>query len=63
MAERLVDLRPESTTFGAIAVRLPAGSVLGEYGVMTLDRGGHFWPAEKVEGWTELVPVIGAELH
>lgn len=48
------DRRPESPTFGAIAVKLPDGSPLGEWGFMTLTSGGGFLPASQVAAWTEL---------
>lgn len=50
------DLREDSPTFGAIAVALPAENSLGDYAVMTLDRGGSYPRAERIEGWTPLVP-------
>lgn len=40
-----------SPLFGAVAVKLPDGSPLGEYGVMTLKRGGHFAEAAEVADW------------
>ena len=49
------DCRPKSNTFGAVAVKLPAGSALGDYGVMTVDRGGSFATADQVEDWTVLI--------
>lgn len=52
------DLREDSPTWGAVAVQLPEGSSLGDYGVMTLDRGGSYPRAERIEGWTLLTPVV-----
>ncbi|WP_349318850.1 hypothetical protein [Mycolicibacterium canariasense] len=52
------DLREDSPTFGAVAVKLPDGSTLGDYGAMTLDRGGSFPRAERIAGWTLMTPVI-----
>lgn len=46
-----------SIDFGAVAVKLPDGSPLGAYGVMTLNRGGDFRTVEQIEGsdsWTSL---------
>lgn len=42
---------PESIDFGAVAVKLPEGSPLGEYGVMTRNRGGDFRTAEQLQDW------------
>ncbi|SCX06047.1 hypothetical protein [Mycolicibacterium fluoranthenivorans] len=50
------DLREDSPTFGAVAVKLPEGNALGDFGAMTLDRGGSYPRAPRIEGWTELVP-------
>lgn len=55
------DLREDSPTFGAVAVKLPEGSTLGDYGAMTLDRGGNYPRAARIEGWTELAPVTEPE--
>ncbi|GAS94441.1 putative uncharacterized protein [Mycolicibacterium canariasense] len=52
------DLREDSPTFGAVAVKLPDGSTLGDYGAMTLDRGGSYPRAERLAGWTRMVPVV-----
>lgn len=40
---------------GSVAVKLPAGSSLGDWGVMTTDRGGAFLTDEQVRDWTVLV--------
>lgn len=40
---------------GAVAVKLPDGSPLGEWAVMTVDRGGAFVPAASVDGWVVLI--------
>ena len=53
------DQREGSPTFGAVAVRLPAGSPLGEWGYMTLNSGGGFASESQVSEWTVLTP--GAE--
>jgi len=45
-----------SPLFGAVALKLPEGSPLGEYGVMTLNRGGHFATAGEVENWAQIQP-------
>lgn len=42
------------------ATKLPAGSLLGEWGVMTLDRGAHYWPTEMVAHWDDMVIVVDA---
>jgi hypothetical protein len=49
------DCRLKSRTFGAVAVKLPDGSALGEYGVMTVDRGGSFATADQVKDWAVLI--------
>lgn len=41
--------------FGAVAVRLPEGSLLGEWGVMTTNNGGHFASTAEVESWPPLI--------
>lgn len=38
----------------AIAVKLPAGSPLGEWGYMSLDRGGGFLTSAQVAAWDSL---------
>lgn len=48
------DCRPGSSSYGAVAVRLH-NSPLGEYGVMTVDRGGSFARFEQVKDWTVLI--------
>lgn len=53
------DRREGSATFGAVAVKLPEGSPLGEFGFMTLNQGGGFIPASQVAEWTDLVPSNG----
>lgn len=48
------DQRDGSRTFGAVAVKLPDGSPLGEWAVMTTTSGGSFTPAATVADWTVL---------
>ncbi|MCV7208421.1 hypothetical protein [Mycolicibacterium canariasense] len=48
------DQDPESMTFGAIAVKLPDGSPLGEWGYMTTNAGGGFCRAARVADWVIL---------
>ena len=50
------DLREGSPTYGATAVKLPDNSPLGEWGYMTLDRGGGFLTAAQVAAWTDTTP-------
>ena len=50
------DLRPGSPTFGAVAVKLPENSPLGEWGYMTLAQGGGFLPTAKVADWQPMIP-------
>lgn len=50
------DRRPASPTAGAVAVRLPDGHPLGEWAVMTLDRGGAYCTTAEVADWTPLYP-------
>lgn len=64
--EVLQDRREGSATFGAVAVRLPETSPLGDYGVFQpgtdaqpLRAGGNFVPASRVADWTVLTE--GAE--
>lgn len=38
----------------AVAVKLPAGSPLGDYGVMTLTAGGYFASEAEVADWADL---------
>lgn len=45
-----------SIDFGAVAVKLPDNSPLGEYGVMTVNRGGDFRSSKQVESWADLTP-------
>ena len=53
---------------GAVAVKLPPGSPLGDYGVMQpgsvefpLQAGGAFVTADRVADWPVLSPVIDAD--
>ena len=48
------DQREGSLTFGAVAVKLPEGSPLGEWGYMSLNSGGGFTSTTKVVDWTVL---------
>lgn len=56
------DCRPGSRTFGCTATKLPAGSPLGDYGIMQpgtedqpLHAGGSYKPAEFVKDWAVLI--------
>lgn len=40
---------------GAVALKLPAGSSLGDWGVMTQDRGGDFRSDREVADWIDLI--------
>ncbi|MCV7255700.1 hypothetical protein H7J86_26395 [Mycobacterium hackensackense] len=52
------DLREDSPTFGAIAVKRYDGHPLGDYGVMTIDAGGGGVKEVQLAGWTLTVPVV-----
>lgn len=54
MPEVRQDQREGSPTFGAVAVKFPEGSPLGQWGVMTLNSGGSFVRDEQVAEWTVL---------
>lgn len=40
---------------GSVAVKLPPGSSLGDWGIMTPDRGGSFATTEQVKDWVVLI--------
>jgi hypothetical protein len=52
MTPRVKQCITEGLDFGAVAVELPTG----EWAVMTLNRGGDFRSAERVESWPLLDP-------
>lgn len=56
MPEVRQDMREDSPTFGAVAVKFPEGSPLGQWGVMTLNSGGSFVRDTQVADWTVLTP-------
>lgn len=45
---------------GATALKQPPGSQLGEWGIMTLGGGGHYWPTELVADWVDMVEIVNA---
>jgi hypothetical protein len=54
MADAARTVRQDPKT-GAVAVKLPKGSVLGEWAVMTLKAGGHFARTDEVSEWPILL--------